>query len=127
MTKQEALKYKKLLLKLREDVTGEINSIAKDNLKSQKESSGDLSGYSFHMADMASDSYDRELSFNIASEEQLVVYEIDEALKRIEDGKFGKCIECEKKVPLKRLNVIPYAKYCIQCQSKEEKNGAHPG
>ena len=127
MTKQEALKNKKLLLKLREDVTGEINSIAKDNLKSQKESSGDLSGYSFHMADMASDSYDRELSFNIASEEQLVVYEIDEALKRIEDGKFGKCIECEKKVPLKRLNVIPYAKYCIQCQSNDEKNGAHPG
>lgn len=122
MTKQEALKYKKLLLKLREDVTGEINSIAKDSLKSQKESSGDLSGYSFHMADMASDSYDRELSLNIASEEQLVVYEIDEALKRIEDGKFGKCVECEKKVPLKRLNVIPYAKYCIQCQSKEEKN-----
>ena len=122
MTKQEALKYKKLLLKLREDVTGEINTIAKDSLKSQKESSGDLSGYSFHMADMASDSYDRELSLNIASEEQLVVYEIDEALKRIEDGKFGKCIECEKKVPLKRLNVIPYAKYCIQCKSKEEKN-----
>ncbi|MDP2912358.1 MAG: TraR/DksA family transcriptional regulator [Candidatus Omnitrophota bacterium] len=122
MTKQEALKYKKLLLKLREDVTGEINTIAKDSLKSQKESSGDLSGYSFHMADMASDSYDRELSLNIASEEQLVVYEIDEALKRIEDGNFGKCIECEKKVPLKRLNVIPYAKYCIQCKSKEEKN-----
>ena len=122
MTKQETLKYKKLLLKLREDVTGEINSIAKDSLKSQKESSGDLSGYSFHMADMASDSYDRELSLNIASEEQLVVYEIDEALKRIEDGKFGKCVECEKKVPLKRLNVIPYAKYCIQCQSKEEKD-----
>ena len=122
MTKQEASKYKKLLLKLREDVTGEISNIAKDNLKSQKESSGDLSGYSFHMADMASDSYDRELSLNIASEEQLIVYEIDEALKRMEDGKFGKCIECEKKVPLKRLNVIPYAKYCIQCQSKEEKN-----
>ena len=122
MTKQETLKYKKLLLKLREDVTGEINNIAKDNLKSQKESSGDLSGYSFHMADMASDSYDRELSLNIASEEQQVVYEIDEALKRIEDGKFGKCVECEKKVPLKRLNVIPYAKYCIQCQSKEEKD-----
>ena len=126
MTKQETLKYKKLLLKLREDVTGEINSIAKDSLKSQKESSGDLSGYSFHMADMASDSYDRELSLNIASEEQLVVYEIDEALKRIEDGKFGKCVECEKKVPLKRLNVIPYAKYCIQCQSKEEKNKKSP-
>lgn len=122
MTKQELLKYKKLLIKRREEITGEINNIAKESLKSQKESSGDLSGYSFHMADMASDSYDRELSLNIASEEQQVIFEIDEALKRIEEGKFGKCLSCEKKITLKRLNAIPYAKYCIECQSKEEKN-----
>lgn len=122
MVKQEAAKYKKLLIKLREDITGDISHIAKENLKSQKESSGDLSGYSFHMADMASDSYDRELSLNIAGEEQEIVYEIDEALKRIEDGKFGRCISCSKKIPQKRLNAVPYAKYCIQCKSKEEKN-----
>ena len=122
MTKQEILKYKKLLIKLREDVVGGINHIAKENLKSQKESSGDLSGYSFHMADMASDSYDRELSLNIASEEQETVYEIDDALKRIKEGKFGKCVSCEKKIPQKRLNAVHYAKYCIQCKSKEESN-----
>ncbi len=122
MTKQEIAKYKKLLIKLRESITGDISHIAKENLKSQKESSGDLSGYSFHMADMASDSYDRELSLNIAGEEQETVYEIDEALKRIVDGKFGKCISCYKKIPQKRLNAVPYAKYCIQCKSKEEKN-----
>jgi len=122
MMKQELAKYKKLLMKVREDIAGDISHIAKESLKSQKESSGDLSGYSFHMADMASDSYDRELSLNIAGGEQEIVYEIDEALKRIEDGKFGKCISCEKKIPQKRLNAVPYAKYCIQCKSKEEKN-----
>ena len=122
MARQELLKYKKLLIKLREGITGDIKHIAKENLKSQKESSGDLSGYSFHMADMASDSYDRELSLNIAGEEQEIVYEIDEALKRIEEGKFGKCISCDKKIPQKRLNAVPYAKYCIQCKSKEENN-----
>ncbi len=122
MMKQEMVKYKKLLIKVREDIAGDISHIAKESHKSQKESSGDLSGYSFHMADMASDSYDRELSLNIAGGEQEIVYEIDEALKRIEDGKFGKCITCEKKIPQKRLNAVPYAKYCIQCKSKEEKN-----
>jgi len=121
MTKLELAKYKKLLMKVRESINGDINHIAKDNLKSQKESSGDLSGYSFHMADMASDSYDRELSLNIASEEQEVIYEIDDALKRMEEGKFGLCISCDKKIPQKRLNAVPYAKYCIQCKSKEEK------
>lgn len=121
MTKSENAKYKKLLIKLREGINGDINHIAKENLKSQKESSGDLSGYSFHMADMASDSYDRELSLNIAGEEQEIIYEIDEALKRIEEGKFGLCLSCSKKIPQKRLNAVPYAKYCIQCKSKEEK------
>jgi DnaK suppressor protein len=121
MNKLELAKYKKLLIKIRESINGDINHIAKDNLKSQKESSGDLSGYSFHMADMASDSYDRELSLNIASEEQEVIYEIDDALKRMEEGKFGLCISCDKKIPQKRLNAVPYAKYCIQCKSKEEK------
>jgi RNA polymerase-binding protein DksA len=122
MTKRELAKYKKLLIKRREEILGEINHIAKESLKSQKEASGDLSGYSYHMADMASDSYDRELSLNIAGEEQEIIYAIDEALKRIEEGKYGKCLFCEKKIPLKRLNALPYAKYCIQCQSKEEKN-----
>lgn len=120
MTKREAAKFKKLLLKKREDVLNEINNIAKESLKSQKEASGDLSSYSYHMADMASDSYDREFSLNIATEEQKVIYEIDEALKRIDEGKYGRCLSCDKKIPVRRLNALPYAKYCIQCQSKEE-------
>ncbi|MDP2921639.1 MAG: TraR/DksA C4-type zinc finger protein [Candidatus Omnitrophota bacterium] len=122
MIRSESAKYKKLLMEIREGIAGDIDHIAKENLKSQKESSGDLSGYSYHMADMASDSYDRELSLNIAGGEQEIVYDIDEALKRIKEGKFGLCITCGKSIPKKRLNAVPYAKYCIQCKSKEEKN-----
>ncbi|NQT75312.1 MAG: TraR/DksA C4-type zinc finger protein [Candidatus Omnitrophica bacterium] len=122
MLKRQTAKYKKILLEKREDMVSEIKRIARENLKSQKEASGDLSGYSHHMADMASDSYDRELSLNIASEEQQVIYEIDEALKSIDEGKYGKCLTCNKKIPAKRLKAVPYAKHCIQCQSKEEKD-----
>lgn len=122
MLRRQVAQYKKLLLKKREEIASEINNIARENLKSQKEASGDLSGYSYHMADMASDSYDRELSLNIASGEQEIIYEIDEALKRIGEGKYGRCPSCNKRIPAKRLKALPYAKYCIQCQSKEEKN-----
>ncbi len=122
MLRRQATQYKKLLIKKREEVVNEIKLIARENLKSQKEASGDLSSYSFHMADMASDSYDREFSLNIASGEQEVVYEIDEALKRIEEGKYGKCLDCGKKIPSTRLKAVPHAKLCIQCKSKEEKN-----
>ena len=122
MTKKEAVKYKKLLLEKREEILKKIKDIAKESSKSLKEASGDLSGYSYHIADMASDSYDREFSLNIASAEQEIVYEIDEALKRIGEGKYGKCVECNKKIPTRRLKALPYAKLCIQCQSEEEKN-----
>ena len=122
MIKKEALKFKKLLLEKREEVLSDINNIARENLKSQKEASGDLSGYSHHMADMASDSYDRELSLNIASGEQKIIYKIDEALKCIKEGTYGKCLSCNKKIPVRRLKALPYAKYCIQCQSQEEKS-----
>ncbi|MBU4149811.1 MAG: TraR/DksA C4-type zinc finger protein [Candidatus Omnitrophica bacterium] len=121
MTKTEAAKFKKLLLKKRAEIVKEIRDITKENMKSLKEASGDLSGYSYHMADMASDSYDRELSLNIATSEQKVIYEIDETLKLIDEGKYGVCLSCEKKIPIKRLKALPYTKHCIQCQSKEEK------
>jgi len=122
MLKRQAAQYKKLLLQKREEITNEIKDIARESFKSQKEASGDLSGYSHHMADMASDSYDRELSLNIASGEQKVIYEIDDALKRMEEGKYGKCVSCNKKIPSIRLKAVPQAKYCIQCQSKEEND-----
>ena len=120
MLKRQAAKFKELLLEKREEILKEIKHIARENLKSQKEASGDLSSYSYHMADMASDSYDRELSLNIASGEQEIIYEIDEALKRIDESEYGKCVLCSKKIPVRRLKAVPYAKHCIQCQSKEE-------
>jgi len=122
MLKRQTAQYKKLLLEKREETTSEIKHIARENFKSQREASGDLSGYSYHPADMASDSYEREFSLNIASGEQKIVYEIDEALKRIKEGKYGKCEDCGKNIPAKRLKAVPYTRCCIQCQSKEEKN-----
>jgi len=124
MLKKDIEKFKKMLLKKREIILNEIDKITKENFKSQKEASGDLSSYTLHMADMASDTFDREFSLNIASTEQDILYEIDEALKRIKEGKFGLCISCHKKISSKRLNALPYAKYCIKCQSKEEKSKA---
>jgi len=121
MNKRELEKFKKALLKKREDVIAEINNITKDTLsKSQREASGDLSGYSFHMADQATDNYDREFSLNLASDTQEVIYAIDEALRRIKDKTYGKCLECAKAISRKRLHAVAYATLCIDCQRKKE-------
>lgn len=121
MPKLELRKYRKLLLKEREKVGGGLTHIAEDTLnKSQRDASGDLSGYAYHMADMASDDYERDFSLGRATEEQKILYAIDEAMKRIEDGSYGNCLQCGKPIAKKRLKVLPYAELCIDCKSKNE-------
>ncbi|MBN3038644.1 MAG: TraR/DksA C4-type zinc finger protein [Candidatus Omnitrophica bacterium] len=122
MNKKTLEKYKKLLLKMREDVVSEMDNITKESLnKSQREASGDLSGYAFHMADAATDNYDREFSLNLASDSQKLIYAIDEALNRIKDKSYGRCVSCGKEISRKRLQAVPHTTLCIKCQREEEK------
>ena len=121
MNKIESEKFKKLLLQKRENIMSDVNHITEDTRKSsQKEASGDLSSYSLHMADVASDSYDREFLLNLASGERNTLLDIDDALKRIKDKTYGKCIMCGKNISKKRLLAVPHAKLCIPCKRKEE-------
>ncbi len=121
MAAKDLKKYKGLLLKDRARVGGELSHIAENTLnKSQREASGDLSGYSYHMADMASDDYERDFSLGRATDEQKILYSIDEAMKRIEDRTYGYCLQCGKPILKKRLQVLPYTELCINCQKKNE-------
>ncbi|MBI4436002.1 MAG: TraR/DksA C4-type zinc finger protein [Candidatus Omnitrophica bacterium] len=122
MNKKEFETFREMLLEKRQSVLENIQQIEKNTLKkSPREASGDLSGYTYHMADMATDNYDTELSLNLASSEQRVLHEIDEALKRIEEGTYGDCLDCGKKISQQRLKAVPYTTYCITCQEKQEK------
>ncbi len=120
-TKKDLRMFKDLLKKMKEQFLEQISAVEKDNLRtSQKDASGDLSGYSIHMADMATDSYDREFSLSRVSGEQKIVYLIDEALKRIEDGDYGMCMTCGNLIAKNRLKAVPHAKFCVTCQGMEE-------
>ena len=123
VNKQQIKQFKELLLNARANVAGEIKSIVKEASKNPRESSGDLSSYTVHMADMSADTYERELAMNIASSEQEVLYQIDEALKRIDEGVYGLCQSCGKAIFMSRLKAVPYTSMCIECQrSQEQKN-----
>ena len=114
--------FKKLLLERKEAITDEINHISSDTLKrSQKDASGDISGYSYHMADVATDNYDREFSLELAGNERKTLHEIDVALHRIDDGSFGICEGCSCLITKKRLKAVPHARSCIKCQEAKEK------
>jgi len=121
-TKKDLKDFKKIVLKKKEEILDEIKHISEDTLKkSQKEASGDISGYAYHMADVATDSYDREFSLVLASNEREMLYALDEALKKIEEGIFGICEDCKCIIAKNRLKALPYAPLCVKCQSKREK------
>ncbi len=121
-TPEELEVFRNLLLDIRRKIAGDLESLEKDSLKTnQKESSGDLSGYSFHMADMATDNFDREFTLGLASNEQNLLNLIDNALRKIKDGTYGICEKTGKPISKKRLMAVPYAPLCIEAQELEEK------
>ena len=121
LTKKDLKLYKKLLTEVKDGIIDQIKHISEDTQKTPREASGDISGYSFHMADVATDTYDREFSLGLASNDRQLLYDIDDAIKRIEEGKFGSCEECGKPITKSRLKAIPYTKLCLGCQKKQEK------
>ena len=123
MNRVQKAKVKKLLLQKREDIVNQMRQMMKDGSlgKSQKDASGDLSGYSMHMADVATDNFEREMQYGYATAEQKVLYEIDSALVRLKEKAFGQCQGCSGDIKMRRLQAVPYAKYCVKCQEQEDK------
>ncbi len=120
--RKELMEFKKLLLRKKEEILDGIKHISEDALKkSQKDAAGDISGYTYHMADVATDTYDREFSLGLASTDREALYELDDALKRIDDGTFGLCEVCKSLISKSRLKAIPNARLCVKCQEKKEK------
>ncbi len=118
-----AAKYKALLLNLRDHLIDGVNFLASENLKrSHRDAPGELSGYSLHMADAGTDNFDREFALSLVSSEQEGLYEIGEALKRLEQETYGLCGMCERSIRRERLEAVPFARLCVQCQSSMEKD-----
>ena len=113
--------YKKKLIKEREKLLADIDHIRKEELsKSQRDATGELSGYADHTADGGTDTIERQVSLGLMSNEEAMLLKIDGALHRIEDKTYGVCELCKEKISQERLKAVPYATYCIKCRSQEE-------
>ena len=113
-------KQKKRLLALRDAMLDSMNGVAQDNLRSRAEGN-EASAFGMHQADAGSDAYDRDFALNLLSQEQDALYEIDEALKRIEAGTYGVCEMSGKPINHERLEAIPFTRYTVECQSQLER------
>ena len=113
-------KQKEKLLQLRDAMVDSMAGVAQGTLRSRAEGS-EASAFGMHQADAGSDAYDRDFALSLLSQEQDALYEIDEALKRIELGTYGKCEMSGKAIPHARLEAIPFARFTVECQSQLEK------
>jgi DnaK suppressor protein len=127
MKKKELEKYEKLLLAKRAKLVEEMGLLKKSAESTVRDSSGDLSSYSYHMADQGTDAMEREKAFLFASKDGRLLYHIDEALRRIRDKTYGKCHECGRQISAARLEAVPHARLCIECKEKEELQKAGRG
>lgn len=112
--------FKKILLKNKEDLVHDIKNMAAVNSADNKDKGGDVSGHAMHIADVATDMYDREFSLGLASNERELLNRIDAALKRIVDKTYGLCIVCKKSILAARLKALPYVETCVKCQEEIE-------
>ena len=113
-------KQKEKLLNLRDAMVDSMAGVAQDTLRSRAEGS-EASAFGMHQADAGSDAYDRDFALSLLSQEQDALYEIDQALKRVELGTYGVCEMSGKPIPHARLEAIPFARFTVECQSQLEK------
>src|SRR5436190_19908278 len=113
-------KQKQKLLELRDAMVDSMAGVAQGTLRSRAEGS-EASAFGMHQADAGSDAYDRDFALSLLSQEQDALYEIDQALKRIELGTYGICEMSGKQIPRARLEAIPFARFTVKCQSQLEK------
>jgi RNA polymerase-binding transcription factor DksA len=113
-------RQKSRLLDLRDHFLDQMQSVAQDSLRSRAENN-EASAVGQHQADAGSDAYEKDFALSLLSQEQDALYEIEEALKRIEIGTYGVCEMSSKAIPHARLEAIPFARFTVECQQQLEK------
>lgn len=113
--------YRSLLMSKRTELLKELDTFKNGEGSSTiKDASGENSSYTFHMADQGTDNMEREKAYYFATREGRLLYHVDQALDRIEDGSYGLCHECSQPISAARLEAVPHARLCINCKMKEE-------
>lgn len=121
MKKETLDKIRDKLLDRRRQLMGDFTNIQNNSLKRRDDASGDLSAMPIHMADIGSDTFEKEFALDLIESEQEELREIDAALERMADGSYGACEVCGAVLSYQRLMAVPYARLCVDCKRREEE------
>jgi RNA polymerase-binding protein DksA len=113
-------RFRQMLEEERSRVRAAIDNLHAEHPGSISDESGEDAVYDNHLADTATETYDRELDYTLEENSEHVLSEINAALRRIDDGSYGRCTNCARQIPEERLEARPYATLCIDCQRQRE-------
>jgi RNA polymerase-binding protein DksA len=114
-------RFRELLLEERKRVEAAIQNLHDEHPGSLAEDAGEETAYDNHLADTATETYDRELDYTLEENSEHVLADIDAALQRIEEGAYGICTNCRKPIAVERLEALPWATLCIDCKRDLER------
>lgn len=106
--------YRDRLLERRESLVSQVAEAELSSRERDLESTQDP-------ADMAANAYTKELLISMSANDRKLLELIDEALERVESGDYGECVNCGEPVQEKRLDAVPWARYCLKCQDLQER------
>ena len=118
MDKRKSTKYRDKLLVRREGLVGQVQAAEAYSRERDAEATQDP-------ADMAANAYTKELMMSMSTNDRQLLESIDAALHRIADGTYGKCIHCSEPILEKRLEAVPWARYCLRCADLNERGLLH--
>jgi DnaK suppressor protein len=119
MKKTEMLAFKDKLHSIRARLRGDVTAMAEVALR-KSGTEGSSTGMPIHMAELGSDNFEQEFTLSLMETEEDTLGRIDAALDRIDEGSYGRCVQCEGVIPKARLNAIPYTPVCIKCAEAQE-------
>ncbi len=114
-------RFRETLLEERGRVEAALQNLHEENSGTLSEDAGEETAYDNHLADTATETYDRELDYTLEENSGHVLAEIDAALERITNGTYGRCTNCDGQIPVERLEALPWATLCIECQRDRER------
>lgn len=118
LTSKDLESYRALLLRLRSEISGDIDDLENDAFATDGErASVD------NPADIGSDSFAQEFSLELLQRDEVTLAEVERAIRRLDHDTFGRCERCRTWIPKSRLNAVPYARHCIRCQREAEQAG----
>ena len=120
MSAIDTTRFRDALLEERKRVAAAIENLHEDHQGSMADESGEDAVFDNHLADTATETYDRELDYTLEENSEHVLADIDAALKRIEEGTYGICTSCDKPIAVERLEALPWATLCIDCKRNRE-------